>query len=70
MGVPVVGLVRNSPINAPTSFMREAYFLYSGFASRLKSSKILTSQFGEVFFGCLKLFSSGDVFVDIMNRFL
>jgi len=70
MGVPFVGLVRNSSLNSTISFARETYFFCSRFAFLANSGDGFTSQFVDKFFERLKLFSPGDGFIDIMDRFL
>jgi len=70
MGVPFVGLVRNASLNSPISFAREAYFLRNHLDSRSNSTDAFTTQLGKEFFNWPEFFSSGDVFVDFMDRSL
>ena len=66
-GVPFAGLIRKSSANASTSCLREAYFLYSGLASRSNSSNALISQFSVEFFECAGLLATSDGFVNFMD---
>jgi len=68
MGVPFVGLVRNSSANFPISSASEEYFFFSRLESRSNSINVRTSQFGKEFFDGAPLFSSGENFVEFMDR--
>jgi len=61
-------LVHNSPANSAISPASEEYFFISRLASRSNSMIVRTLQFSKKFFDWSGLFSSGEDFVEFMDR--